>query len=76
MHTNEEMYKNNSNWIKLEDLKCISDNLKISRYIIDTDNKLLMIYFTVHENNCLKMMDTSDTVFVMYVFSRLNGACN
>ena len=22
------------------------------------------------------MMDTSDTVFVMYVFSRLNGACN
>ena len=60
MHTNEEMYKNNSNWIKLE----------------DTDNKLLMIYFTVHENNCLKMMDTSDTVFVMYVFSRLNGACN
>ena len=45
-------------------------------FIIDSDKKLLVICYIIHENNCLKMMDTSDNVFVMYVFSRLNGACN
>ena len=63
-------------WVDIPSNHAIPFIIQNSYIFIDSENKPLIICFTIHENNCLKMMDTSATVFVMYVFSRLNGACN